>query len=250
MNTLAQGLIGGLMLAVATSASAFPVDVTSIEGVFNAATGTTVSGEGTNSIRWGTSTGYGQSGYDFDGFSPLPSTINDDTPFVLGTFTHINRPITGDTLTGVDLAVTMGFAASGDASNASGSFVFSHDETLNNAPEIVGSKWVCTRYFLFWCKAGYRKDIVNNTGDVDDIVSFDDFFATSSEFQLGNNIYSLDLVGFDGGLDEFFTAENAVNSIDLLAKLNVRAAEVPEPGTLALFGLGLLGLGMAHRRKT
>ncbi|MDX5297961.1 MAG: PEP-CTERM sorting domain-containing protein, partial [Gammaproteobacteria bacterium] len=36
-----------------------------------------------------------------------------------------------------------------------------------------------------------------------------------------------------------------------IAKLNVRElpVTVPEPGTLALFGMGLLGLGLARRRQ-
>ena len=42
------------------------------------------------------------------------------------------------------------------------------------------------------------------------------------------------------------------NSLDLLSysmDISITATEVPEPGTLALFGAGLLGLGIRRRRK-
>ena len=44
-----------------------------------------------------------------------------------------------------------------------------------------------------------------------------------------------------------YTAEGSDSSVDV--KLTIASRRVPEPGTLALFGLGLAGIGLAARRK-
>ena len=100
--------------------------------------------------------------------------------------------------------------------------------------------------------------IANPTGS---LIPCDDFFSFTS---LG--LACIDFTATDGSLwtasfrlenfvnsaqteDGIYTSEEAVSSLDVQMSLTQRVSEVPEPATLGLFGLGLLGLGIAKRRK-
>jgi len=56
---------------------------------------------------------------------------------------------------------------------------------------------------------------------------------------------------FNGLMDEVYIFENALSQGEINNLVTFNSLEsIPEPGALALFGLGLLGLGFAHRRRT
>lgn len=66
------------------------------------------------------------------------------------------------------------------------------------------------------------------------------------EFGLGNFINSsTNFPTCPGGDCTIWTAENVTSSMDVLARIR----QVPEPATLALIGLGLLGIGFVKRRS-
>lgn len=232
------GLATSLLL-LAGQTMAFPVDLESVSGQWrNPIGGDNVSGVGTEEIRWGGDHDTKHSGYRFDGAPDLPTTVNNGDAFTLGTMTHFNYPIQqGSAIEGVSLDVMADFSQGGGSQTTGPyQFSFTHDETPNNAME---TNTECV-WFICWTDKSW-------SGDVDDVVYLDDAI-TSSEFQFGGKTYSMNLLGFENHQESFETPEDKTTSVDLLASLNVRH-EVPEPGTLALLGLGLAGLGVTRRRQ-
>jgi hypothetical protein len=170
-------------------------------------------------VRWGTSTGEGQSGLGFTGVAPPDSTFGIGDAFEIGQLRHFNNPISGGTAaSAVDLTIYLTFTDPAGLGN------FFFNFTIDETP--------------------------NNVGTGNDFIDFPSAFSDDT-FMYGGVEYTLELLGFgesaDNILDEFESPEGTTNATLLWGRITTPPS-VPEPGTMLLFGVGLLGL-VGFRRK-
>ena len=234
-------IIGFLAIVMVLNVgSAFAVDLTisSIVGNWaNAlppATATLVDApnQGTDTARWGTDAGSGQSGYNFTpagNITVTPALLG--TPLLLGTFQHLNNPILAPFLTSIDY--NLSFTTNGIPAGLATVFHFAHNETPNVAP----------------CAGGPDGP---STSVCDDFVTVTTS-ALNQHIIVGGTDYFFNLLGFskNGGAtinSVFQSPELQTNSAGVYAIVTLTPIGAPEPDALLLLGTGLGGVALIARK--
>jgi hypothetical protein len=185
--------------------------LTSVSGVWTSVSGgSNVIGTNTNEVRWGNSTGSGQSGLRFDGSGV--QTFNTGTNFYLGALTHFNWPIT-NAANGARLKITLQFSKPSISPDPDFSYDFVIDETTNNWP----------------CNSGWQQ---SGTA-CDDKISFPTSYGSKS-FTIDDKLYTLRIVGFVNSypsgspVSQFITEEQKNNTAYLIGTLSSVLVERPD----------------------
>ena len=203
-------------------------------------------------VAWGTG---GRSKYKFEATSPLPLVVTlppfPTGGFDLGQFTHLNRVIdSGTSIKSVTLTISAGISvkeldtglAPVDLGMKNFVFDFEHTETPN-------------RPSSGWCANGERNWQGVNKFGCADLITVNQSSVTEY-FKVGGTDFTVSIEGFRRRGDSagtfvsmFETKETKSNKATIVGVANAKIHEVPEPGTVAMLGLGLVGVGTMLRKR-
>ncbi|WP_367065157.1 THxN family PEP-CTERM protein [Oryzisolibacter sp. LB2S] len=263
MKPLSKVALAAGALTLSAFASADPVNNWNVHsaGVWTSYApnpGVTLSNAG-KTLTWGNSTGFGRSSLVITNAadSNIPTWWGGGTPpagyIAPGvSLTHNNRPITGTSLTDATLTVTMTLTPTNPAGPAQNLPTISYDirfvETPNNpgpggcaAASPPGNP--CNDIFV------QVSGFLNDTFDYDGYTYFVNAFPTSGGTLNVLSNAACAAAGLGAGCMGFTTPERQSTSLPFGITISSQPLQVPEPGSLALVGLALAGLGYAGRRR-
>lgn len=215
------------------------------------------------SLRWGTSTGSGQSGLDISG-SPASTKVDTNGSAVANvSVTHLNQPITGTSLTSVDILSTLTltpFLPAGlGLPSATITFGVDFKETPNGADPCADggangsgvNSSGCADIFVI------DKSALNFEFFYDDLdgsgITGRSYFISFFELTNGLNPLSgaacLAATGSSATCFGFETPEGANTTFQFASLITTERVGIPEPGILALFGAALSSIFFTRRRK-